>query len=77
MRLHKIKAMGAVSLLVFSATVFGEETLPDLEFLEFLGSWETQDGDWFDPTQLLNDQEKNREKDNEENHANEGVNEND
>lgn len=73
MRLHKIKAMGAVSLLVFSVTVFGEETMPDLEFLEFLGSWETQDGSWFDPIQLLNDQEQNREKDNEANHASEGV----
>ena len=27
--------------------------LPDMEFLEFLGSFETDSGDWVDPTELL------------------------
>ena len=26
--------------------------MPDLDFLEFLGEWETADGDWFDPSTL-------------------------
>ena len=26
---------------------------PDMEFLEFLGSFETDSGDWIDPTELL------------------------
>jgi len=26
---------------------------PSLELLEFLGSWETDDGQWMDPIQLL------------------------
>lgn len=25
----------------------------DLEFLEFLGSWETEDGEWVDPLELI------------------------
>jgi hypothetical protein len=25
-------------------------SLPDIELLEFLGSWETASGDWIDPT---------------------------
>ncbi len=77
MRLHKIKVMVAVSLLTCSATVFGEEAPPDLEFLEFLGHWETQDGSWFDPIQLLNDQEKNTENDNDAIHSNAGVDKDD
>jgi len=27
--------------------------LPDMEFLEFLGSFETDSGEWVDPTELL------------------------
>jgi hypothetical protein len=29
----------------------GEE-IPSLEFLEFLGEWETEDGRWIDPEEL-------------------------
>ena len=29
--------------------------LPSLELLEFLGEWETKDGDWMDPSSLLLD----------------------
>lgn len=40
------------------STIFAEEStdaeqLPDLEMLEYLGSWETENGDWFDPLQLF------------------------
>lgn len=30
-----------------------ESTLPDLEFLEFLGQFETDNGEWIDPGSLL------------------------
>lgn len=30
--------------------------LPDLEFLEFLGSWETDSGEWVDPTLFLEEE---------------------
>jgi hypothetical protein len=27
--------------------------IPDLEFIEFLGQWETDEGEWIDPNSLL------------------------
>ncbi len=44
-----------VSLVFFSMTAplvanGGEETsVPDMDLIEFLGGWETEDGDWIDP----------------------------
>jgi len=39
--------------------------MPSLEFLEFLGDWETEDGEWIDPEELeqiaLTDQEQENE----------------
>ena len=33
--------------------VVAEDTdMPSMEFVEFLGSWETDDGEWVDPTQF-------------------------
>lgn len=29
-----------------------EEELPSMELLEFLGEWETEDGEWIDPEEL-------------------------
>jgi len=29
-----------------------ESEMPSLEFLEFLGDWETEDGEWIDPEEL-------------------------
>jgi len=29
-----------------------EESQPDMDFLEFLGSWQTRDGQWVDPMQV-------------------------
>ena len=38
---------------------------PSLEFLEFLGDWETDDGEWIDPEELeqiaIADQDQNNE----------------
>ena len=31
----------------------GNAEMPDLEFLEFLGSFETDEGEWIDPASLL------------------------
>ena len=47
----------ACGLVLFSASaIFGKDRKPqttqDLELLEFLGSWETQDGTWIDPLEL-------------------------
>jgi hypothetical protein len=30
---------------------------PSMELLEFLGDWETKDGEWLDPLQLLEELE--------------------
>ena len=30
---------------------------PSLELLEFLGNWETKDGEWLDPVELLEELE--------------------
>lgn len=50
-------------ILFFCAfTVFdlnaNEDETPSMELLEFLGEWETQDGEWFDPVNFLDQQER-------------------
>ncbi len=39
--------------LVFSMSTFAEEETPSIDLLEFLGDWETQGGQWIDPTQFV------------------------
>lgn len=43
-------------LLCSPSVILGKDsetvTTPDLELLEFLGSWETSDGQWIDPLEL-------------------------
>lgn len=44
-------------LLCFITSLFaGEqtatETMPSMAFLEFLGEWETEEGEWIDPLEL-------------------------
>ena len=48
------KALLALTLCVFSvhAKALDEEPEPDMALLEFLGEWETDDGEWLDPTSL-------------------------
>ena len=43
--------LGLMSLAPAGAEDVAEE--PSMELLEFLGDWETQDGEWLDPLQLL------------------------
>ena len=40
-------------IFVMSQTVSASDDLPDMELLEFLGSYETDDNKWFDPTLLV------------------------
>lgn len=44
-----------------------ESEMPSLELLEFLGDWETDDGEWIDPEELeqiaLSDQEQKNNED--------------
>jgi hypothetical protein len=48
----------ACGLLGFSGGVSaGDDSLPDVEFLEYLGSWDESDEDWL----LISDVEKARE----------------
>ncbi len=48
-----------------------EQEIPSLEFLEFLGEWETEDGKWIDPEALeqmsLPDPEQEKDEENEKN----------
>lgn len=57
--------IGLLSLLIFgsisAANVAEEETedeveVPSLEFLEFLGSFETDEGEWIDPESLMSEE---------------------
>lgn len=63
-----IAQIGTILVLaVFSPTGYGaeaneqnsleqqENTLPDLEFLEFLGSFETDSGEWVNPENLASE----------------------
>lgn len=34
----------------------GTQAMPNLEFLEFLGSFATEEGEWIDPNSLLEDE---------------------
>ena len=70
----KAHLWGTVLLLgLLNAPVFAQEPgqvqerseeteMPSLEFLEFLGDWETDDGEWIDPEEMeqiaLTDQEQ-------------------
>ena len=38
------------------------EDKPSMELLEFLGEWQTKDGDWVDPMRFLNVSDEDLEK---------------
>ncbi len=50
-----------ILISLFQPPVFAEEV--DLELLEFLGEWETDDGEWVDPDQF--EEEENEDKEDE------------
>ncbi len=50
--------MGFVATMAFVEPELVDPDLElDLELLEFLGSWETDDGEWIDPTMLADEPE--------------------
>lgn len=40
--------------IIFALPTQAEET-PDMEMLEYLGNWETENGEYIDPTELTED----------------------
>lgn len=49
-----ILGIGIYSEKTFSAEEKINEEIPSLEFLEFLGSFETENGQWIDPMEIEN-----------------------
>ncbi len=43
--------------LAFESKAADEQDTPSMELLEFLGEWQTKDGDWVDPMRFLDVQE--------------------
>lgn len=44
--------LGCVPILSPAGEEDGEPAQPDMELIEFLGTWETADGEWVDPMAL-------------------------
>ena len=59
------RAVLALTLCVCSAQAqaANEESEPDMALLEFLGEWETEDGEWLDPTSLEDIDDSGRQND--------------
>ncbi|MEX2131729.1 MAG: hypothetical protein WD772_09590 [Pseudohongiellaceae bacterium] len=54
--LTPVLALGMVSPAVYAADNNSADlqgNVPSLEFLEFLGQWETDEGEWLPPEQLI------------------------
>jgi len=54
--LTPVLALGMVAPVIQAANNDAADTqtiLPNLEFLEFLGQWETDEGEWLPPEQLI------------------------
>jgi len=49
--------------VAFEANAANDDTNPSMELLEFLGEWQTKDGDWVDPMRFLDVKEADLEKD--------------
>lgn len=47
-----VQAAAALLVVAVEATPQNKDLLPEPDFLEFLGSWETSDGEWADPFQV-------------------------
>ena len=44
------------NLPLFAEEQTVDEAIPSMEFLEFLGEWETEQGEWIDPVTLEGDE---------------------
>lgn len=61
-------SFGLMVLLMNNSLVFSNEQQEknsdegaEIEFLEFLGSWDDENGDWLDPMTLISESEKSGE----------------
>ncbi len=41
---------------LFAEEQTDNEVIPSVDFLEFLGEWETEEGEWIDPAELENEE---------------------
>ena len=57
---NKVRKL-VILVSLFHSPAFAEEV--DLELLEFLGEWETDEGEWIDPNQF--EEEENEDKEDE------------
>ncbi|WP_455201367.1 hypothetical protein [Kaarinaea lacus] len=48
--------------IAFEANAANGDSKPSMELLEFLGEWQTKDGDWVDPMRFLDVKEEDLEK---------------
>jgi hypothetical protein len=49
--------------IVIDANAADDDASPSMELLEFLGEWQTKDGEWVDPMRFLNVSDRDLEKD--------------
>ena len=49
--------------IAFDVHAANDDGQPSMELLEFLGEWQTKDGDWVDPMRFLNVSDEDLEKD--------------
>ena len=65
---RKLSLLGIAALVGMlgdvSTAVADDEEAPDLEFLEYLGSWEASDEDWVIFTASMDEQEESEDKEN-------------
>ena len=57
--------IGLTAMLWSTLAAAENQSMPshvDLEFLEFLGSWETHDGEWINPMDLIDQSSEEEEK---------------
>ncbi len=47
-----VQAAAALLVVAVEAIPQDQDLLPEPDFLEFLGSWETSEGEWADPIQM-------------------------
>jgi hypothetical protein len=67
--MNRIPAEWGLSLMLFVGTTMaaaeestgGTDQLPSMELLEFLGGFETPEGEWLDPMMLVDERESRQD----------------
>lgn len=67
MSINKVNTLlCGTALLLFAPVLAADEKeeneMPDIEFLEFLGTWQDSDGKWVDPMQFKSEHENDNER---------------